>query len=178
MVHPVNLLPWRQQRSKACRRMWVQVLTFSGLVMVLSLMALRITAHLDRQSETFWLQSDAAVLAALAAKQPYLQSLQQQWLRQQTRMQQQQTTREWQQRLNDLARKMPQDAWLTEIHFQQGQMVISGLAATFSALGEMEQSLNAIPGFHPAQAGVTERDSEGHWQFHYQLNRENKDAQP
>lgn len=178
MAHQVNLLPWRLDRQQVYKRIWIRSISLSVLVITLSTVVLHANTTLDRGITTLWQQSNAGILSALAIKQPHFQALHQQWLRQQAKAQRQRTTREWQQRLSELARTMPENAWLTEMHFRQGQFSVSGLARTFPALGEMEQTLRATRGFHLAQTGATQRDTEGRWQFHYQLNREGEDAQP
>lgn len=76
----------------------------------------------------------------------------------------------------ELAEKMPDSAWLTEVHFQQGQLSVSGIARTFQSLSELEQALDTTAGFRLRQTGSTGRDAQGRWQFHYQLNKEDEHA--
>lgn len=176
MEQMINLLPWRQQRQQACRRFWVQLLISGAGIGVLAIVTLHVMAGLERQVATLWQQSNAQMLSALAAKQPHFQALHQLWLKQQAREQRQQNTRDWQQRLGELAQKMPESAWLTQMQFQQGQLSVSGLAMTFQSLSELEQMLETTDGFRLSQTGATERDAQGRWQFHYQLKKEDEHA--
>lgn len=176
MEQMINLLPWRQQRQRACRRFWGQLLIFGTSIGVLTVVALHVMAGQDRQVATLWQRSNAQMLSALTAKQPHFQALHQRWQKQQARVQRQQNTRDWQQRLVELAQKMPESAWLTQMQFQQGQLSVSGLAMTFQSLSKLEQVLEATDGFRLSQTGTTERDAQGRWQFHYQLKKDDEHA--
>lgn len=179
MEQMINLLPWRQQRQQACRRFWGQLLAFGAGTGVLVIVIFHVMAAQDRQVATLWQQSNAQMLSALAAKQPHFQALHQHWQKQQARAQRQQNTRDWQQRLVELAQKMPESAWLTQMQFQQGLLSVSGLARTFQSLSTLEQALETMDGFRLHQTGATERDAQGRWQFHYQLKKEDEHvAQP
>ena len=117
MEQMINLLPWREQRQQACRRFWGQLLAYAVGLMALITLGCQVKAGQDKQIATLWLQSDAQMLSALKAKQPHFQAQHQLWLKQQARMQRHNQTRQWQQRLAELAEKMPDSAWLTEVHF-------------------------------------------------------------
>ena len=176
MEQMINLLPWREQRQQACRRFWGRLLVSVVGMTTLAIVLFHTKTGQDKQIATLWLQSDTQILSALKSKQPHCQALRQLWLKQQARMQRHNQTRQWQQRLAGLAEKMPDSAWLTEMHFQQGQFSVSGLARTFQSLSELEQALEMTDGFRLRQAGSTERDAQGRWQFHYQLNKEDEHA--
>lgn len=176
MEQMINLLPWRQQRQQACRRFWGQLLVSGVGICVLVILAFRVMAGQDQRVDTLWQQSNTQMLSALAAKQPQFQALHQRWLHQQAKAQRLQNTREWQQRLRELAQKIPESAWLTEMQFQQGQLSISGLTSTFQSLSELERVLETTDGFRLSQTGATERDAQGRWQFRYQLKKEDEHA--
>lgn len=176
MEQTINLLPWREQRQQACRRFWGQLLAYAVGLMALITLVFQVKAGQDKQVATLWLQSDAQMLSALKAKQPHFQAQHLSWLKQQARMQRHNQTRQWQQRLAELAEKMPDSAWLTEMHFQQGQLSVSGIARTFQSLSELEKALDTTAGFRLRQTGSTGRDAQGRWQFHYQLNKEDEHA--
>ena len=176
MEQMINLLPWRDQRRQACRRFWGQLLVSVAGMMALIIVLFHTKTAQDKRIATLWLQSDTQMLSALKAKQPHFQALRQSWLNQKARMHRHSHTRRWQQRLAELADKMPDNAWFTEMHFQQGQLSVSGLARTFQSLSELEQALETTDGFLLRQAGSTERDAQGRWQFHYQLNKEDEHA--
>lgn len=172
----VNLLPWREGRRQRCRRFWVGGIVLAGVAIIGMTLGLQAVARLDRQMSSLWLQSEAEVLAGISSREPRFRALREQWLQQQARAQRQQVTREWQARLHSLAEQMPDDAWLTSLHFRQGRLELTGLTHTFAALSELELALKATHGFRLQQTGSTERDAQGRWQFRYELEREGGDA--
>lgn len=171
----VNLLPWRERRRQRCRHFWFSGIVLAGVVITGMTLGLQAVARFDRQMASLWLQSEAEVLASISSREPGFRALREQWIQQQARAQRQQVTREWQARLHSLAEQMPDDAWLTGLHFRQGRLELTGLTHTFAALSELELALKATHGFRLKQTGSTERDAQGRWQFRYELEREGGD---
>jgi pilus assembly protein HofN len=172
----INLMPWREWHQRARRRFWIRFWVFAGVSSLLLMMALHMGILLERQAAHLWLQSETVVSEGMAAREPQLQSLHKQWVQHESRLQRQQLTRNWQSRLVTLAQQIPDSAWLTSLQFRQGQLELVGLTYSLSVLNELEQILQALPGFHLRQSGSTERDAEGRWQFHYQLDKDTGDA--
>ncbi|ANR79141.1 fimbrial assembly protein [Kosakonia sacchari] len=178
MQPAVNFLPWRRQQRLRCIRLWGAVFIATALVIVLGGTLWRALAAVDLRQATLWQRSDAALLAGLNAAEQPLQLRRQRWQQEQAQRLRLQRTQAWRQTLLTLAENLPPNAWLTALRWQQNQLEIAGLASSFNALSELEQRLQKTPGFQLQPAGTVERDAQGRWQFHYQLNRERDDAQP
>jgi len=174
--HPVNLMPWREQHQHRCRRFWLFFLVLAGAGVALVTMGLQANARLERQLSSLWLQSDTQVLAGMTARESHFNVLRERWVQQQAIARRRQMTRVWQTRLRALAERMPDSAWLTTLHFRQGRLELTGLTRSFAALRELEQALRTVHGFHLQPTGSTERNAQGLWQFHYQLDGEGGNA--
>lgn len=168
----VNLIPWRERQRHRCRRFWMAFFIFAGVAVLLVVPAMKAKASLGRQQAALWLQSEADVLNRITSREPHFRALREQWLKQQARVRQREATRSWHDRLNAFAERMPDSAWLTTLHFRQGQLELEGLTRSFAALSELEQALAMTQGFRLQPTGATERDEQGHWRFRYQLNKE------
>ncbi|NUL39051.1 PilN domain-containing protein [Kosakonia sacchari] len=178
MQPAVNFLPWRRQQRLRCIRLWGAVFIATALVIVLGGTLWRALAAVDLHQATLWQRSDAALLAGLNAAEQPLQLRRQRWQQEQAQRLRLQRTQAWRQTLLTLAENLPPNAWFTTLRWQQNQLEIAGLAGSFHALSELEQGLQKTTGFQLQPAGTVERDAQGRWQFHYQLNRERDDAQP
>ncbi|AHJ76257.1 PilN domain-containing protein [Kosakonia sacchari] len=178
MQPAVNFLPWRRQQRLRCIRLWGAVFIATALVIVLGGTLWRALAAVDLRQATLWQRSDAALLAGLNAAEQPLQLRRQRWQQEQAQLLRLQRTQAWRQTLLTLAENLPPNAWFTTLRWQQNQLEIAGLAGSFHALSELEQGLQKTTGFQLQPAGTVERDAQGRWQFHYQLNRERDDAQP
>ena len=178
MQPAVNFLPWRRQQRLRCIRLWGAVVIATALLIVLGGTLWRALAAVDLRQATLWQQSDAALLAGLHAAEQPLQLRRQRWQQEQAQRLRLQRTQAWRQTLLTLAENLPPNAWFTALRWQQNQLEITGLAGSFNALSELEQGLQKTTGFQLQPAGTVERDAQGRWQFHYQLNRERDDAQP
>lgn len=75
-------------------------------------------------------------------------------------------------RLQALAEHLPASAWLKELSYRDGTLSLSGVLTQFSALGEVEKTLRAIPGFHLKPIEKIERENTGRWLFQYSLREE------
>ncbi|MDN2487115.1 PilN domain-containing protein [Kosakonia sacchari] len=178
MQPAVNFLPWRRQQRLRCIRLWGAVFIATALVIVLGGTLWRALAAVDLRQATLWQRSDAALLAGLNAAEQPLQLRRQRWQQDQAQRLRLQRTQAWRQTLLTLAENLPPNAWFTTLRWQQNQLEIAGMAGSFHALSELEQGLQKTTGFQLQPAGTVERDAQGRWQFHYQLNRERDDAQP
>lgn len=173
---PVNLMPWRELRQHRCRRFWIFFLLLAGAGVALTTMGLQAGARLERQLSAVWLQADIQLLAVITARESHFKLLRQRWVQQQAIAGRRQMTRAWQARLSALAERLPDSAWLTTLHFRQGRLELAGLTRSFAALSEFEQALSAMHGFRLQPTGSMERNAQGQWQFHYQLDREGDNA--
>ncbi|MGY5955077.1 PilN domain-containing protein [Kosakonia sp. BK9b] len=176
MSQMVNFLPWRQRRRQRRVRGWAALFTATVLLLFVVGAGWRSTLSVDLQALTLWQQSDHALLAALVAAEQPLQTKWQRWLAAQARLQRQQQTRAWRPILTALAENLPQQAWLTQLRWQQNTLELIGLTSAVAALSELEHALQQVQGFQLLPAGATMRDAQGRWQFHYQLNKEPQHA--
>ena len=172
----VNFLPWRQYRRRRSVRLWTSVFIASLLLTGGAGLLWRASVAANLHVRVLWQQADAALLASLKAGEKTLLARQDAWRKAQVRRQRRQDTQDWQPRLLSLAANLPQNAWLTQLRWQQNQLTLSGLASSVRTLGVLEQQLRNIAGFQLQQTGAMERDAQGRWQFHYQLNKENRDV--
>ena len=172
MSQLVNFLPWRRRRRRHIARVWAATFTGTVFLLVVCSTVWRGTVAGDLHQASIWRQSDENVLAALIAGEKPLLLRQQRWQQVQARAQRRQQTRDWQPMLSALAENLPQEAWLTQLRWQQGRLDLSGLARAFASLNDLETTLRAVPGFHLLPTGATVRDAQGRWQFHYQLSKE------
>ncbi|WP_312952572.1 PilN domain-containing protein [Superficieibacter sp.] len=175
----VNLLPWRQARAQRCWRFWGLCGVGTLLILLTSTFALRSEELALIQSQNLWLRASMTLTDALAQRQSQLRQQQDARTQQRARQQQRRMTRRWQQTLETLAGRLPEQAWLTQLQVQQDSLTLAGHANTFAALKAPDEALQMLPDFHAIRPGNTGRDPQGRWQFSYQLIREiHHDVQP
>ncbi|WP_039057715.1 PilN domain-containing protein [Enterobacter sp. Bisph1] len=174
----VNFLPWRRRQRRRCLRFWATVFLVTAVTLTVGGTLWRASVAVELRIETLWQQSDASQLARLLAAEQPLQVRYQRWQQSQAKLFRRQRTEAWRQTLTALSENLPAKAWLTALRWQQNRLDVSGLASSFHALRELQQGLQTVKGFHLQPAGAMERDAQGRWQFHFQLNRESDDAQP
>lgn len=169
MAQAVNFLPWRARQQRRCLRVWIII--FSVTLLLIVLLAAMLRMHLLQENQRLRQVQQAGVTlqAGLAQRQAHLLAQQAERQARQQRDQRLQATREWQQTLTRLADMLPEQAWLSELHFQQGTLSLAGYAVSFMALGQLEKALNAIPGLRMDKPGAASRDAQGRWQFNYAL---------
>ncbi|XTZ38732.1 PilN domain-containing protein [Salmonella enterica] len=176
MPHVVNFLPWRSHRRRRCAYKLLATVITTCLALGLIIFLWRAWLANNLLSIQLRQQTDEALLTELRTREQSLQKRFQHWLLLQEQALRRQNTQAWRQTLLELAAILPQQAWLTQLRWQQNQLELSGLARSFGALNEFEQRLHKMDGFHLQQTGATVRDAQGYWQFHYQLSKENADA--
>lgn len=172
MASRVNLLPWRQQRRRRFWRFWCLLLT--GSVFVTGLLAFSLPGLLDAERVTRHVMQDAnaLLLREFAGQQTQL------GLRQKKaefilfRRQQQAQTEHWQHILTEIAGRLPERIWLTQLEFRQDILRLTGYSFSVSDLRQLDAALRDISGLRYGQVGKTQRDTQGRWQFHYQISRE------
>lgn len=169
MTQAVNLLPWRARRQRRCLRLWLAI--FSATLLLLVLLAIVLRTHALQESQRLGRVQQAGITlqAGLAQRQARLLARQAERQAEQQRQQRLQATREWRQTLTRLAKTLPEQAWLSELRFQQGTLSLAGYAVSFAALGQLEAALHALPGLRIGKPGAASRDAQGRWQFDYAL---------
>ena len=172
----VNFMPWRRQKRRRCIRFWLFVSLSTTLAITLGGLLWRASAADELRSARLWQQSNSAVLEGLIASEQPVRLRLEQWQQAQARIQRREWTQAWQQTLLNLAQDLPLNAWLTQLSWRQNRLELSGVARSTGALSELEQRLQKSERFHLQPMGATTRDAEGHWQFHYQLTREQNDV--
>ena len=172
MAAAINLLPWRQSRRSTCLRFWGAL--FSGSLLFIVSWALNYCAtvrSVEHRANTVLIDAEKRRADALMAIKPRLQLRQQQWQQAQQRNRQRDQTRSWQPFLETLANRLPEQAWLTKITWQQNTLELVGNTLNFTALQQLETQLRQQPFFQLGRPGETQQDAQGRWQFHYRLIR-------
>ena len=169
MAQAVNFLPWRARQQRRCLRVWTTIFSATLLLIVLLAVMLRMHALQENQRLTWVQQAGITLQTGLAQRQARLLAQQAERQTRQQRHRRLQATREWQRTLTRLADALPAQAWLNELRFQQGALSLAGYAVSFAALGELETALNALPGLRMGKPGAASRDTQGRWQFNYDL---------
>ena len=174
----VNFLPWRQMHFRKQLRCW------SLLVGGVWLASCAVTL-IVREG---WSSAGALSDAQRSAEQQIAQQLARKEQSLQREMQRQSVLRKrqfsrlateiWALRLQTLAEHLPASAWLREVSYRDGTLSLSGVLTQFSALGEVEKALRAIPGFRLKPIEKIERESTGRWLFQYSLREEADRALP
>lgn len=75
----------------------------------------------------------------------------------------------WQPVLLSLAQEMPPQAWLTQLRYQPPSLMLTGYAASLSALSAMAEALTKVKGMSPGTAGELQQDNQGRWMFTFRL---------
>ncbi len=177
MRRQVNLLCWREQRRRACLRLWGAM--FIGIFLIT--LALIIAGRVRQSQQYTWLalrqESDQAVRQMLTQQERRLHVEQARAQVVKRREQQRMLTLRWQTTLLTLAEKMPAQAWLTALEWQDDALRFAGLANRFPTLTQIDLVARSLPGFGTVTPGATRRDERGRWQFSYQLQTEAIDVE-
>lgn len=169
MAQAVNFLPWRAQRQRQCLRFWLTIFSVTLLIIVLLTAVIRLRTSQESRRLELLQQAGVTLQAGLTQRQARLHARQAERQAQQQRQQRLQATREWQQILTRLADTLPEQAWLSELRYQQGALLLAGYAVSFTALSQLETALYALPGLRMDKPGSASRDAQGRWQFDYAL---------
>jgi len=171
MAKRVNLLPWRERRRRRFWRFWCLLLTCS--LVVTGLLAFSLHGLLDADRMTLRVIQDAntRLLRQFAEQQKRLDLRQKQAGAIQIRRQQRAQTGLWQHILTEIAGRLPERIWLTQLEFRQGILRLTGYSLSVSDLRQLDVALGEITGLRDGKVGKTQRDTQGRWQFHYQLDR-------
>lgn len=169
MAQAVNFLPWRARRQRQCLRLWLTIFSVTLLLIVLLAAVIRMRTSQESRRLGLVQQAGITLQAGLAQRRANLLARQAEQQAQQQRQQRLQATREWQQILTRLAGTLPEQAWLSELRFQQGALSLAGYAVSFTALSQLETALHALPGLRMGKPGSASRDAQGRWQFDYAL---------
>lgn len=159
-----NFLPWRHRRQQHCWRVWRLLFIGSLLVSLAVATSLRSANGLKTYVLEAHLASETAIHQALLARRvPDMspQNPETGALRARTLA--------WQPVLVSLASIMPDQAWLTQLRYQQSGLELAGFAATQSALVGLGESLRQLPGFTLGPAGEMQQDAQGRWTFRFTL---------
>ncbi|KNC90196.1 hypothetical protein GM31_05330 [Trabulsiella odontotermitis] len=169
MMHQVNFLPWRERRQRRCLRFWVLISVGSLLVMTLAWLMTRLTLENANHIAALHAAANRDLQQILAQREkPLRQALQQANNRQQWQARHART-QAWQPRLQAVAARFPEQAWLTELTWQNTTLTLNGQTTAFTALADLNDALRELPGLKPAKAGKTGRDAQGRWQFTLRL---------
>ncbi|WP_054177869.1 PilN domain-containing protein [Trabulsiella odontotermitis] len=169
VMHQVNFLPWRERRQQRCLRFWTLIFLSTLFVITLVWLLTRVTLENSQRIADLCSTANRELEQALAQREkPLRLALQQAEARQQWQARRA-MTQAWQPRLQTIATRFPEQAWLTELSWQHNALTLNGYASAFPALAALNDALRELPGLKPAKAGKTERDAQGRWQFTLRL---------
>lgn len=167
-----NFLPWRQWRQQRCWRFWTLLFTGSLLLSLAAMTSLRSRFAIRSHALEIYLASDRAIQHTLEAHRARWRAQhEQQQLTQQAAVLLTKT-QAWQPTLVSLALALPEQAWLTQMSFQQSSLVLKGYATTLLSLQKLTDSLKHFAGFTLGPAGELQQDSQGRWMYSFTLQRQ------
>lgn len=172
MVKRVNLLPWRERRRRQFWRFWCLLLVGSALMVGLLAFSMHRLLAADRVALLMMQDANRLLLRQFAARQQRLDIRQKQAEALMIRQRQRVRTGHWQHILTEIAERLPARIWLTRLEFQQDILGLTGYSLAVSDLSRLDAALGDISGLRHGKAGKTHRDTQGRWQFYYQLTRE------
>lgn len=174
MTTLVNLLPWRSLRRRARLHFWLSLLITTSLLLSILAGWLYQMAAL-RSQQLNWLNQHQQVVNQ--ALQQRLSAAQTRYQQQQQRQQalitlkaRQQQISQWRFLLEQLARDLPDQAWISAIDYQQQQLRIEGYARTPAALQDSASALSQLENFTDPQLCDTSFDTDK-WRFCLLLTR-------
>jgi len=167
-----NFLPWRQWRQQRCWRFWTLLFAGSLLLALAAMTSLRSRFAIRSHALEVYLQGDIAIHHRLETHRVRwrAQHEQQQLTQQATDLLTK--TQTWQPTLVSLALALPEQAWLTQMSFQQSSLVLKGYATTLLSLQKLTDSLKHFAGFTLGPAGELQQDSQGRWMYSFTLQRQ------
>ena len=167
--HQVNFLPWRERRQQRCLRFWALIFLSTFFVITFVWLLTRMTLENTHHIADLRSAANRELGQALAQREkPLRLALQQAEARQQWQARRA-MTQAWQPRLEAIAAHFPEQAWLTELSWQNNALTLNGYASAFPALATLSDALRELPGLKPAKTGKTEREAQGRWQFTLRL---------
>ena len=172
MATRVNLLPWREQRRHRFWRFWCLLLIGSAFAMGLLVFSLSRLLEADRVLLRTMQDANVLLLIQYAGHQQRLDLRQRQVDAIQARQLQRARTEHWQPILTEIAEQLPARIWLTRLEFHQGTLGLTGYSLAVSDLRRLDAAMGSISGLRHGKVGKTQRDTQGRWQFYYQLSRE------
>lgn len=167
-----NFLPWRQWRQRRCWRFWTLLFAGSLLLSLAAMTSLRSRFAIRSHALEVYLASDRAIQHTLEAHRARWRAQhEQQQLTQQAAILLSKT-QAWQPTLVSLALALPEQAWLTQMSFQQSSLILKGYATTLSSLQKLTDSLKHFAGFTLGPAGELQQDNQGRWMYSFTLQRQ------
>lgn len=167
-----NFLPWRQWRQQRCWRFWTLLFAGSLLLSLAAMTSLRSRFAIRSHALEVYLASDRAIQHTLEAhRSRWRAQHEQQQLTQQAAILLSKT-QAWQPTLVSLALALPEQAWLTQMSFQQSSLILKGYATTLLSLQKLTDSLKHFAGFTLGPAGELQQDNQGRWMYSFTLQRQ------
>lgn len=167
-----NFLPWRQWRQQRCWRLWTLLFAGSLLLSLAAMTSLRSRFAIRSHALEMYLASDRAIQHTLEAHRARWRAQhEQQQLTQQAAVLLSKT-QAWQPTLVSLALALPEQAWLTQMSFQQSSLILKGYATTLLSLQKLTDSLKHFAGFTLGPAGELQQDNQGRWMYSFTLQRQ------
>lgn len=176
MSHIVNFLPWRETRRRQRLRMAGLLIVGLLLILLVAILALRLNQRVSHSLETAKISAEDQLYTAFQQRERAMRARLQQQEQRRLRALRREKTAAWQPKLQAIASRMPEHAWLTLLEYRQNTLLLSGLTLHLKGLAELEKALGSVAGLRPPKAGETHRDSEGRWLFHFSMAEEDDNA--
>ncbi|ABP62462.1 PilN domain-containing protein [Enterobacter sp. 638] len=168
----INFLPWRQWRQQRCWRFWTLLFAGSLLLSLAAMTSLRSRFAIRSHALEMYLAGDRSIQHTLEAHRARWRAQhEQQQLTQQAAVLLSKT-QAWQPTLVSLALALPEQAWLTQMSFQQSSLILKGYATTLLSLQKLTDSLKHFAGFTLGPAGELQQDNQGRWMYSFTLQRQ------
>jgi len=144
-----------------------------SLVVSLSLaLSLRMQYAIKAHVLAVYITGETDAQHELEARQARWKARYEQFQKDQKALVQRAKTQAWQPALTSLASVIPQQAWLTQLGYQQSKLVLTGYAASLPALSAFAEALKQLPGFILGPTGQLQQDSQGKWTYSFTLKRQ------
>ncbi|SMG15839.1 PilN domain-containing protein [Cedecea sp. NFIX57] len=164
MMPLINLLPWRPLRRRHRLKIWGCILLFGVLLITGSMLlwthSLAVKVRWQQAKATQLEVQESALKALLSRQQKELKERQQRLAILQAEVTRKDNISRWENVLNMLASRLPENSWLQRVSWQNESATISGVAGDARELDRFEAVLADLPGAFKVKSGEL-RDEKG-----------------
>lgn len=174
MIPLINLLPWRPLRRRHRLKLWgctllSGVLLMTGLMLLWAqLLAMQVHGQQAQAAEVE--VQESALKALLSHQQSELKESQHRLAILQAEAMRRGNISRWENVLNVLALRLPENSWLQSVSWQNGSAIVSGVAGDARELEQFETALADLPGAFQVQPGELRDEKHKGLVFTFTLN--------
>ncbi|WP_213713835.1 PilN domain-containing protein [Cedecea lapagei] len=174
MMPLINLLPWRPLRRRHRLKRWVSLL-LCGVLSIMGLMLLwtqflAMKVRWQQAQTTQYEVQESALKALLSRQLTELKDNQQRWAILQAEVMRKGNISRWENVLNMLASRLPENSWLQSVSWQNESATISGVAGDARELEQVEAVLADLPGAFKVKPGELRDEKHKGLVFTFTLN--------